>query len=259
MSEEIELREVIAIFRKRMAMILALSMIGVIAAYVVSAFVLKPIYSSSTQLIVNSKKQEQNVPLTFSDLQISLNLIETYKEVIVSPRILEKAIARGALPFSADQLQKKIRVNTVKQSQVISITVEDTTPERAAAIANIVAQTFQEEVPSIMNVDNVQILAEAKPNPLPVKPKTALNVALAAFFGLLIGMVAAFLIETLDQTFKREEDVEAVLGLSVLGSIGYIDADRSRSSGRTSYVPAASQATAVKVHQRAEEESGVEV
>ncbi|MBT9281091.1 MAG: capsular biosynthesis protein [Hydrogenibacillus schlegelii] len=228
MSEELELQHVIAVLRKRWRLIVTLAIIGALGAYLVSAFLLPPVYASSTQLIVNSKKQDPNAALTYADLQFSLSLIETYKEVLVSPRILQQVIEDGRLPNTVEQLEKKIRVNTVKQSQVISITVEDGHPERAADIANLVARTFQQEVPKIMNVDNVQILAQAEPNFKPVKPRTFLNVVLAALVGLLAGTFGAFLLEALDQTFKNESEVETLLSWPVLGVIGVLDVRRTR-------------------------------
>lgn len=53
----------------------------------------------------------------------------------------------------------------------------------------------------------------------PIKPKKALNLAVAAVLGLLISVLLAILLEKLDNTFKRFEDVENILGLPVLGNI----------------------------------------
>ncbi len=97
----------------------------------------------------------------------------------------------------------------------------------AADIANTVASVFQREIVKIMNVDNVNILAKAevKEQPVPVKPKPLLNMAIAFVVGMMTGVGLAFLLEYLDNTIKNEQDVEKLLELPVLGSVTTIDDD----------------------------------
>jgi len=51
----------------------------------------------------------------------------------------------------------------------------------------------------------------------PIKPRKQLNVAIAGFLGLFVGVGLAFLFEYLDTTFRHTEELEAYLGLPVLG------------------------------------------
>jgi len=51
-------------------------------------------------------------------------------------------------------------------------------------------------------------------------PKLLLNVALGLILGTLLGLVIAFALASLDDTFKDAEDVEEVLHLPVLGTLG---------------------------------------
>jgi succinoglycan biosynthesis transport protein ExoP len=62
----------------------------------------------------------------------------------------------------------------------------------------------------------------------PVKPKKKLNVAIAGFLGLFVGLGLVFVMEFLDTTLKSAEDVERLLGLPVLGRIPEVDAKRVR-------------------------------
>ena len=61
-----------------------------------------------------------------------------------------------------------------------------------------------------MNVDNVTVLskAEVAENQSPIKPRPMLNVAIAFVVGLMAAVGLAFLLEYLDNTVKKEEDVE---------------------------------------------------
>ena len=85
-------------------------------------------------------------------------------------------------------------------------------------------KVFKEKIPELMSVDNVNIISEAKlsDNPIPLKPNKMQNIAIAAVFGLMLGVGLAFLFEFLDTTIKSEKDIEDVLGLPVVGVVRLI-------------------------------------
>jgi capsular polysaccharide biosynthesis protein len=225
-EQSIELREYFQILRKRFWIIVLITAIATITSGIISYFVITPIYESSTQLLVNkSQTKDQMVMPDFNEIQSSLKLVDTYNVIINSPRILDKTISDMGLKLTTTDLSKKIKVAAVQNSQVMSITVDDPDPKMAVAIANGIAQTFTQEIKGIMQVDNVQILAEAKlsDTATPIKPKKLLNIAIAFVVGLMTSVGIAFLLEYLDNTIKTEQDVEQILGLSVLGGIARID------------------------------------
>ena len=53
----------------------------------------------------------------------------------------------------------------------------------------------------------------------PIKPKKQLNIAIAAFIGIMVGLGIVFLIEYLDNTIKTPEDVQKHVGIPVIGTI----------------------------------------
>jgi capsular polysaccharide biosynthesis protein len=225
-EQSIELREYFQIIKKRIWIIVLITSIATITSGIISYFFITPTYEASTQLLVN-KSQEKNQVMVpdFNDIQSSLKLVDTYNVIINSPRILDKTISDMGLKLTTKQLSDKIKVSAVQNSQVMSITVDDPSPQMAVGIANGLAQTFNQEIKGIMQVDNVQILAEAKVSDasIPVKPKKLLNMAIAFVVGLMTSVGIAFLLEYLDNTIKTEQDVERILGLSVLGGIAQID------------------------------------
>jgi polysaccharide biosynthesis transport protein len=65
----------------------------------------------------------------------------------------------------------------------------------------------------------VTIISPATPGETPVAPRKTLNIALGAFFGLLVGVSLAFFIEYLDTSVKTIDEVERVFQSPVLGVI----------------------------------------
>ncbi|OSX53990.1 YveK family protein [Anoxybacillus ayderensis] len=224
MEETISLRELFQTLRKRMWLIIVMTVVATMTSGIVSYFVLTPIYQASTQLLVNQAKNDQPI-YNISEIQTNLQLINTYNVIMKSPAILDIVKDELDLNMPIEQLNEKINVTSEKDSQVVNVTVEDPDPYMAADIANTVASVFQREIVKIMNVDNVNILAKAevKEQPVPVKPKPLLNMAIAFVVGMMTGVGLAFLLEYLDNTIKNEQDVEKLLELPVLGAVTIIE------------------------------------
>ncbi len=220
MEETISLKDIALTLRKRLKLIIVMAIVAVIASGIISYFVLTPVYQASTQMLVNQKSSEQST-LDPNQIRSNIDMINTYKQVIQSPAILDIVVEDLGLQQSTDALISKISVNSQENSQVFSLTIQDEDPAQAVKLANAISDTFSKEVPSIMKVDNVEILASAvlKDNPSPIKPKPLLNIAIALVVGLMAGVGIAFLLDYLDNTIKTEEDIQKILGLPVLGSI----------------------------------------
>jgi capsular polysaccharide biosynthesis protein len=238
MEETISLRELFQTLKKRMWLIALITIIATTISGVLSFFFLTPIYENSTQILVNQSKSEQQL-YNPAEVQTNLQLINTYNVIIKSPAILELVQKDLHLDRTIDELNEQIQVSSEKDSQVVSITVQDPDPAMAAKIANTTADVFKNEIVKIMNVDNVSILstAEVPENPSPVKPRPFLNMAIALVVGAMTGIGLAFLLEYLDNTVKNEQDVERLLGLPVIGAITTIDQSTTlKGNGRASSI-----------------------
>lgn len=73
-------------------------------------------------------------------------------------------------------------------------------------------------------VNSLNIVEPATLPGYPVGPNKLLTIFLAAAMGLLVGVGAAFLLESLDDTLKNPEDVQSALQLTTLGAVPAIEA-----------------------------------
>lgn len=218
MEEEISLMELFGILKKRLGLILTFSFLALLLSFVFTFFVATPKYSSTTQLLV-SQSTDSSQPIQQSDINTNLQLINTYKDIIKGPVVLDDVREELDLDLSHQELSNKVQVTTDTSSQVFTLEVTDVNPYEAAKIANAVAEIFQENIYDIMNVDNVTIISEAIPNTNPVSPNKALNLAIGLLLGLMLGIGLAFVLEFLDNTVKDERFITEELGWTNLGSI----------------------------------------
>ena len=81
-------------------------------------------------------------------------------------------------------------------------------------------QRFKEVgVAAGIGTNNISVVDEAKVPRWPYKPNLRSNALLALVLGLVGGFGLAFLFEHLDDTFRRPEELEKLLGLPVLGVV----------------------------------------
>ncbi|WP_075618336.1 YveK family protein [Paenisporosarcina indica] len=225
MEETISLQEIFQTLKKRIVLILSLTVLATLIAGVVSYFYITPIYQASTQLLVNQEKSKTPI-LNVGEIQTNLQLINTYNVIIKSPAILD--IVRDELAsetLTTDALNARISVSSVGESQVLTITAQDPDQFVARDIANTTASVFQREISNIMNVDNVSILSQAiaTENQGPIKPNKMLNMAIAMVVGLMLGVGLAFLLEYLDTSIKTEQQIERLLVIPVIGAISSME------------------------------------
>jgi len=218
-EDAIDLLELLHIIRKRLWVIVLITVMAVAVSGVLSFFFLDKIYETSTTLMV-SKAQNENVNvLQYNDVLLNQKLVKTYSEIAKSDRVLDKVIDKLELEATAEDLRKKVAVNSVQDTEIIRISVEDPDPQYATDLANAIAVVFMGEVADIMKMDNVQLIDPAKVPDEPVKPRPVLNMAIAGLLGLMVSLGVIFLIEYLDNTVKTPQDIENRIGLPVLGSI----------------------------------------
>ncbi|MEN1932121.1 Wzz/FepE/Etk N-terminal domain-containing protein [Staphylococcus hominis] len=216
MENTIEFSRIIQIIKKNLWLLILLPIIFLLLSVVLTFFVLKPQYQASTQVLVNQKKETKNVAV--QEVQGNIQLVNTYAEILKSPRILDK-VSKEYNKYSSEKLNKMVNVKTQANSQILNINVTDYNKKKSEDIANKVANVFKDDMPHIMNVDNVSILSTANGTVEKVSPKISVNLIIGLFVGLVLAIFIIALKEMLDKRIKSEEDVERELNIPVLGSI----------------------------------------
>ncbi|WP_329503316.1 Wzz/FepE/Etk N-terminal domain-containing protein [Staphylococcus hominis] len=217
MEETIDLSKLFTILKKNMKYLIILPILFLILSIVTTFLFMTPKYSSSTQVLVNQKETDNQ--MMAQQIQSDLQLVNTYSEIIKSPRILDKVSKNLKGKYSSSEISEMLTVSNQAESQILNITVENENREVAGQIANEIANVFSKDVSKIMNVDNVSVLSKADHNGNKVSPKPLINGIIGIFLGLIIALIIIFFKEILDKRIKTEEDVEELLNLPVLGTI----------------------------------------
>ncbi|WP_319470163.1 Wzz/FepE/Etk N-terminal domain-containing protein [uncultured Trichococcus sp.] len=222
MKEEVSLRDLTALIKQRLGMIIGFGLIGLVLAAIYTFLIVTPQYESKTQLLVNRASDEAN-GLVLNDINSNVQMINTYKDIIEGPVILGSVIEWLELPYSVEMLADQVTISANEDSQVFSLAVTSSDPDEAAEIANEIALTFQSNVVEIMNIENVQIISSAVPDLEPVSPHVVNNLLIGLGVGLLSGFGVAMLRYAMAKTIDDYQFITQTIGWPNLGTISELN------------------------------------
>lgn len=216
---EIDVFAMLKTLWKRKFSIVLVALVFAIAAFGYSAFLAKKEYQSTSRIYVVSRQNQDNNALTNSDLQAGSYLVKDYREIILSQNVLSQAIDELKLDMTPAELSKKINVSVPTDTRILSITAKDGDPKEAARIANGLRNVAAEKIISVTKVSDVTTLDEAEVPQLPSSPNIRRNVLLGFVAGAGLMVELLVVVEVLDDRVKRPEDIEELMGLTLLGIV----------------------------------------
>ncbi|WP_214699992.1 MULTISPECIES: Wzz/FepE/Etk N-terminal domain-containing protein [unclassified Exiguobacterium] len=200
---------------KKWLILMTMILIGAIA-YSLSRYVIPPTYEASTQILV-VPKQNGTEALDSNQIQSSQGLINTYRIIMKSPIILNEV--RENIPNAPENLEEQIVIESEENSQVITVRATAGSGEMAASIANELGLVFSSEIPSLMKVDNTQILSPSSVPIEPVEPNIPRNTAIGILLGFIFSSAFVLIRHLFNKQIRTEAEAEAILGIPVIASI----------------------------------------
>ncbi|HEM5424387.1 TPA: capsular biosynthesis protein CpsC [Streptococcus suis] len=203
------------IWRKKF-FILVTAVLGAGLAFVYSSFLVTPQYDSTTRIYVVSQNVEAGAGLTNQDLQAGSYLVKDYKEIILSQDVLTQVATELNLN---ENIKEKVSVSIPVDTRIVSISVRDADPNEAARIANSLRTFAAQKIVEVTKVSDVTTLEEAVPAEEPTTPNTKRNIILGLLAGGVLATALVLVMEVLDDRVKRPQDIEEVMGLTLLGVV----------------------------------------
>lgn len=260
----IDLTQLLQLYRRHIWALILWSIGLALVGWGIANFVISPKYTSSAQILVNPKSNNNDPNAAYTTQQANMQLVNTYKDILTSHVILQdasdrltnpvrvvkkakpakykttdgrKVLVRKAQPavierdgkaysVSAAQLANSVSVATQQQSQVFSVSAKADTPEKAKAEANAVARSFRDQIPNIMNINNVTIVALAT-NGVQSSPNVKMFTLVGFVIGLLLTIAVILIREMTNTTVRDETYLTQDLGLINLGHVSHFNVSSS--------------------------------
>ena len=221
---EIDLGEIFHLLISRIGIIILSGIIFALAALMYTMLFITPQYVSTTKMYVLSRQNSDS--LTSQDMQISTQLTKDYAELIKSRTVTEGVIAQLGLDLSHEGLLKKLTVNTLTDTRIVSISVRDPDPYTACEIANAIRDVAAGHIQKVMDIEAVNIVETANIPKSASSPNNRRNALIGGMLGVLLASVIVIVIFLTNDTIRSAEDVDRYLKLSVLGTIPLNEKDK---------------------------------
>src|SRR5699024_3392639 len=126
--EEISLVELFDILKKHIRIIILTTVLTAVIATIYTFFLVTPKYQSSTEMLVSHSSDSTTQNVTQQDITTSIQLINTYSDIIRNDVTLDPVIEELDLDMTTKELREDISVQTENDSQVFSIQVQSKNP-----------------------------------------------------------------------------------------------------------------------------------
>ena len=220
--EEINLKDLFSYFFKKTPIILFVTLLFLTVGIIYTMFIKTPLYKGDTTLILvkqDSNYGQESSSQTQSDILLNQKLVTTYSELIKSKRVLNQVISILELDCTNLELSQKISVSSVKDTEIIKISVSDEEPKDASRIANTLADVFKYEVMDIYDLQNVTIIDKAEVQDEPYNIEVIKSAVIFFALGFMLSVGVIFVIYYFDTSIKSSEEIENRLGVPVIGNV----------------------------------------
>lgn len=227
--EEINLRDLLSYFKKHLVLFVVMVLFAVSAGTVYSVFIQKPEYKSQATVILSSDKSKTTIQ---NEINANKNLIDTYTEVVKSHRVLDRVRSEMQINDSYEQLVKKVTVASLKDTEIISISVVDLDKYHSYSLANKIADTFTDEISQIYNDKSVNVLDRAVESQKPYNVDIIKQEAIYAAAGIILATAVIFLMFYFDRTIKTTEQIEQLFKLPIFGKVRKLETEKQKQQRR---------------------------
>ena len=223
--EEINLRDLLAYFKKHLILFVTFVVLVVAGGTFYTIFVQKPEYKAQATVILSSDKSKNTVQ---NEINANKNLIDTYTEVVKSHRVLDRVKREMLIDDSYEQLVKKINVSSLKDTEIISISVVDANHYHAFELANSIAEVFTSEIGLIYNDKSVNVLDRAVEPQKPYNVDVVKQEAIYLAAGIVLAIAIIFLMFYFDRTIKTTEQIEQLFKLPIFGKVRKLETEKQK-------------------------------
>lgn len=226
-SDRVELSDFAATLRQRWRILVAAVLAGLCVAVAV-VLLATPRYEASAELFVSTQTAGASSNDLLQGSSFTQQRVKSYAALAKTPAVLQPVVDQLQLHTDPASLADSVTASSPTDTVLIDLAVRSTSPDKAARIANAVAEQFRRTVegierPSAGGPTPVSVTVVQQPTvPTgPVYPNRVLDIGLGLIVGLGIGVGLALLRQAQDRSVRAEADVAALTDAPVLGSIAF--------------------------------------
>ena len=220
-ERDIDIFRLLQIVWKRAWLIVLVTAIFCVGAYVYSALFITPTYRSDFTAYVDNRATmaDSNGMTTTTDLNAGIYLSYLYEEIIVSRSVLNDAAAQCGLNYGYKTLKSMVTTSTANQTALITVSVVAKDPQEAQNLAAAIAKVAPGHVARMKEGSSMRILDEPVLPTGKNAPSNTKNAMMGAVIGFVIITVLVLVMDLVNDIVRDSEELERRYNVVVVGNI----------------------------------------
>ena len=219
-----------SLIKSKLLFLLLFTIVGTTAVGLYTVFIISPIYSVSSKLIMKNTSSQTNGQNNDAQTIEAINLFQrqakTYLEIADLPPVKDET--NKALGLSPDDIAKikSVKLTNDSGSQLVTITVRGLDRNLAERYIKEYVSQYKKFTADRLGRDNLSVVTEALGSDSPVYPVLWKNLLVSILVFSFVGFNVIFIKYLLSDSIDSYEDLEELVGTPVLGMIPTIERKR---------------------------------
>ena len=221
------INRIFTLIKSKFLFLILFTLIGTTAVGLYTVFIISPIYSVSSKLIMKNTSSQTNGQNNDTQTIEAINLFQrqakTYLEIADLPPVKEDT--NKALGLSPDEIAKikSISLTNDTGSQLVTVTVRALDRDLGERYIKEYVTQYKKFTADRLGRDNLSVVIEALGSNHPVYPILWKNLLVSILVFSFIGFNIIFIKYVLSDSIDSYEDLEELVGKPVLGMIPTIE------------------------------------
>ncbi|MDQ3569409.1 MAG: polysaccharide biosynthesis tyrosine autokinase [Actinomycetota bacterium] len=178
------------------------------------------VYATNSYVLVGS---DSNASSDYEATQTNQVLLKTYAELLQTPSVATRVAESLPFKMSSAEVQKSVQIAPISQSQLIELSAESLTPQRAQTLVNTYARIFVERSGDsgwgAGDTVRTSVAESAALPSAPIRPRPKLYLLVGAVLAALLAAAVAMVREWFDQRIEINSSTTELLGLPIIARI----------------------------------------
>jgi succinoglycan biosynthesis transport protein ExoP len=215
---------IVGAIRRRWWVLAIAALVGIFVGNLASSSATRE-YTATTRLFVAAAGGNSSSE-AYTGSQFSEQRAESYAQMITSQQMTQRVVDQLQLPMSAQELSSEVTAAIVPRTVLLDVTATNASPERAAAIANSLADAFIQyagplETPAGQSTprSTITVVNRAQVPLSPSSPDVGVNAVYGFIGGILVGLVGLSLVPVFSRRIHSTEELGRFTGAPTVGPI----------------------------------------
>ena len=224
------INRIFSLIKSKLLFLILFTLIGTTAVGLYTVFIISPVYSLQSKLIMKNTSDQTNGQNNDSQAIEAINLFQrqakTYLEIADLPPVKEDT--NKALGLSPDEIAKikSVKLTNDTGSQLVTVTVRSLDRDLAERYIKEYVSQYKKFTAERLGRDNLSVVTEALGSNSPVYPVLWKNLLIAILVFTFLGFNFVFIKYVLSDSIDSYDDLEELVEKPVIGMIPTIEKKR---------------------------------